>query len=833
MKTINSDFKPCLNSNWQLSKFGSNFTIQSKNNQNQRILLEPHEYDIVSSLFDGTNTLKYIQSIIFQKEFGDIDPQKVEELCAILLENNVIDDGKDHLKIMPPQYTLGLREGLEWIPRSNGFYYLRNPFDVTYMEVSEGTKDALLQFGRATYAEIYDDFGWDETDISSIQDALGKLNMLDSAVIYSDKHKFSQESSWNRIPFWNPDQWLEKRIKSIRFIWDKPSKFLIITFLVFTFSVSLSFRQSLSENALKILSSLSIGDIAQFIIYLFSVIAIHELGHGFTLKSYGMKVPAMGLIIGLMPGIYTDTTDAKGLKKPAQRFWVMAAGIVCQAILWAFGFWVWLIAQDGTWLADSAYIFMFASTFSLIINLNPLTKLDGYYLFAAASDIEDLKERSFSLYKNLFSREGVEETEDKILVLLVYAPLSFAYTFYVLGKLFLFLANNAVAKMPTVLIIFLSVFFAFSLFNKGMKNIPILDVSSSKTKSSTHELNQVKTLALKIPAYIRWPARISFRLAKNLVKPALFLALLYAIGNLSLSDSVTGEAIIASSKGSRRMISMPRAGMIEYVADPDASIKAGDVILQISPKEIDEEIEDLRLQKRDAETKVGLLNKRIESVRNNLIYFEQNLQRYQRLADQGAFPAQSVDEVTNQQQNAISQLETFQLEQANAQSLVAALEGKLIRLEADKQELIMISPINGTMIFQDADRLEGATLPRGEQLFEIVDLTELTANVSVRQVYSDLVKVGSNAVFRPMNLASSEYIAEVVSVPSFMDANGDLSKGTSLLVPIMIKNDGNLRINETGYASIEVEPLKLYQMAFREIADVLPIQRIKPLFLGL
>jgi len=837
IKTMDVNFRPKLKPYWELNlelnRIPKKFNLVLKDNPEKGHPLEEYEYEVIKRYFNGTNTVRDIQRICGQKENGSIAPERIETLCMYLIDKQVLDNHLEQSSRNSSPFTLGLRDGLEWIPLSNNFYYLRNPFDVKYMKVSEETMNALLKFGRATYAEICDEFGWEEKCIKQLEDELGKLKMLGSVVIEGEESKFSHASSWNRIPFWNPDQWLEQRIKSIRFIWSKQSILLIAALLCFTFAVSLSYKESLSENTLEILGSLSIFDITQFIVYSFSVIAIHELGHGFTLKSYGMKVPTMGLMIGLMPGIYTDTSDATGLRKPAQRVWVMAAGIICQAILWAIGFWIWVIAQDGTWLANSAYIFMSASTFSLVINLNPLTKLDGYYLLAAASDVEDLKKRSFSFYRNLLSKGEGEEREDKILLLLAYTPLSFAYTFYVLGRLFLFLGNSAIAKVPTSALIFVATIFAFSLFNKGMENIPVFNISSSKNKLRKYEFNQIKTLTLKIPVYVRQPAKALLELIKPVSKPAIFLLFLYFIGNLSLSTSVTGEAIIASSKGSRRIISMPRDGRIEYVADPDNIIRAGDVILRVSLKEIDEEIENLKLEKEQAETKVNSLKNRIESTQNNLSYLESTLQSYERLLAQGVFSMQSVRETTLQLQNAILQIEDFKQQQISAESSVMTLNGKLSRLEADKQELTVLSPIDGTLILQDSDRLEGATLPRGEQVFEIVDLAKLTANVSVRQVYSDLVKVGSTAVFRPMNLASKEYSAEVISVPSFMDTTDEISKGTSLLVPILIKNDGKLRINETGYASIEVEPLKLYQMAFRELADVLPIQRIKPIFLGL
>jgi len=860
MEKLNSNSRPEIVPSWKLVKHENKEEFALISSDKRAFGISPVASKILMRLFNGKYTIKDIQHICSQEEFGSLPPEYIEQLCLVLFDNSIIsiksepergnlqhnnsdsnadiltNESKNQSQSWTSQvssqialntsesslHTLGLRKGLEWIQYPENIYYLRNPFDVTYFKVSGETKRALEQFGYATRAEIKDEFGWEDEDINQLEENLKKLNMLDSGVTEDEDSQFSITTPWNRIPLWNPDAWLNQKFNAIHFLWYKQTKIIIGTFLVFTFIVSLSLQEALAQEITNLVSHLSIWTVAQFLIFIIFVISLHELGHAFTLKSYGMKVPQIGVILGLMPGIYTDTTDSYGLKHSIQRFWVMAAGVICQVLLWSIGFWIWFLAKDGTWLADSAYIFMVASSFSLVINLNPLTKLDGYYLLVAITQTEDLKQRSFAFYRDLFQERKVVENKSKILILLLYAPLSLGYSLFILGRLFLFFGNNIATQIPIILLIFIISLMLFSLTSRGMEIVP-----SFKVKIDNYKDNPTsETIQLNLPR----PLLEFIKVAK---KPVLFLVIISFVGSCSLPTSVTGEAIISSSQGARRVVSMPRDGLIEYVIQANSQVNIGDRVLQISSEDLNKEIEDISIQKLDAQTKVDSIKLRISSLQERLEYLESTLRSYQPLYEIGAVPLQNIKEINLEKQNTLSEIDTLRAELLNSENMVLTLGTRLSRLEEQKNNLTILASVQGTIIGQDLDRLEGRIVPRGEALFEIADLSELTANVSVRQVYSDLIQEGAEAIFRPTNLANKEYSARVTSIPSALNKEVDSTQKINLSVPILIRNDGNLRINETGYASIKTDRQRLYQIAFRELADVLPLQRFMPIFLGL
>ncbi|HEY9080278.1 site-2 protease family protein [Magnetovibrio sp.] len=127
---------------------------------------------------------------------------------------------------------------------------------------------------------------------------------------------------------------------------------------------------------------------------------VHELGHALTAKRYGCRVPVMGLafILGA-PLAYTDVSDTWRLEKNRERLFVSSAGILAETVLAVIATWGWLILPDSP--ARTA-CFVLASTGwigTLVINLNPFMRFDGYYILSDALGIRNLQGRSFAMGK--------------------------------------------------------------------------------------------------------------------------------------------------------------------------------------------------------------------------------------------------------------------------------------------------------------------------------------------------------------------------------------------------------------------------------------------------
>ena len=122
---------------------------------------------------------------------------------------------------------------------------------------------------------------------------------------------------------------------------------------------------------------------------------LHELGHAYTAVAYGCRIPTMGVaFMFLTPMLYTDVSDAWRLSSREKRIWISAAGVITELTVAIIATFVWAFLPDGT---ARAIAFSFAATgwiLSLLFNLNPLMKFDGYYIFSDWLGIENLQARA-------------------------------------------------------------------------------------------------------------------------------------------------------------------------------------------------------------------------------------------------------------------------------------------------------------------------------------------------------------------------------------------------------------------------------------------------------
>src|SRR5256712_903478 len=134
------------------------------------------------------------------------------------------------------------------------------------------------------------------------------------------------------------------------------------------------------------------------------VSAAHEFAHGFTCKRFGGHVHEIGfMLIYFQPAFYCNVSDAWLFAEKSKRLWVTISGPYLEIFLWALAVIIWRVTEPGTWPSAVALVVVAASAFRLFINLNPLIKLDGYYLLSDALGIHNLRARAFGYVKRRLS----------------------------------------------------------------------------------------------------------------------------------------------------------------------------------------------------------------------------------------------------------------------------------------------------------------------------------------------------------------------------------------------------------------------------------------------
>jgi putative peptide zinc metalloprotease protein len=122
---------------------------------------------------------------------------------------------------------------------------------------------------------------------------------------------------------------------------------------------------------------------------------IHEFGHAFFCRKFGGEVHVMGIMLMIFtPVPYIDASSSWGLRTRWQRALVAGAGMIAELFFAAIAVLVWVNTAPGA-LHSLAYNMMFvASVSTLVFNLNPLLRFDGYYILSDLLGIPNLGQRA-------------------------------------------------------------------------------------------------------------------------------------------------------------------------------------------------------------------------------------------------------------------------------------------------------------------------------------------------------------------------------------------------------------------------------------------------------
>ena len=267
-----------------------------------------------------------------------------------------------------------------------------------------------LQDPQAVIAEVNHDTTLDLDD-TALQDLLTFLrdqHLLQPAPGAAPALAASlarQHGSWSqwllhnylffRIPLVRPDRLLRRALPYVAFLFKRG--FWLLTLLAAVLGAVSVYRES-DRFVATLMDTLTWHGMLAYGAAILFAKTCHELGHAFTAKHYGCRVPTMGLAFLVMwPVAYTDTNEVWKLRRCEQRLAVAGAGILTELAIaaWATLAWAWLPEGGPKQIAFLLSTTTWVST--LIINGSPFMRFDGYFLLSDYLGIPNLHNRSFAL----------------------------------------------------------------------------------------------------------------------------------------------------------------------------------------------------------------------------------------------------------------------------------------------------------------------------------------------------------------------------------------------------------------------------------------------------
>ncbi len=262
-----------------------------------------------------------------------------------------------------------------------------------------------------------------------------------------------------RLWHWNPDAYLTVLYRYLKFLYTPWYAVVSLVALALTVYIFVDRWSDLGRDTLQFYNfrEKTFGDIVEFWLLAALVLFVHETGHGLTCKHFGGHVHKMGFnLIYLTPAFYTDAQEIFVIGGKWERLLTVFWGIWAEMQVCFVATAVWYGTPPGSVVHDAAYkLILITGIMAVILNWNPLIKLDGYYLITEALSLPRLKEQS-TAYALAWVKKRVWKLPVEIpfvprnlrLGYFVYAFLSGAYSYTLLFYVTRFIGNIASSYSP-------------------------------------------------------------------------------------------------------------------------------------------------------------------------------------------------------------------------------------------------------------------------------------------------------------------------------------------------------------------------------------------------
>ena len=384
-----------------------------------------------------------------------------------------------------------------------------------------------------------------------------------------------------KIPLFKPDEWLERTLDKVKFLGSKKIR-NIIYLLGF---IGLFFVIQQFENFTKtFLYFFSFKGLMIYFITLILVKCLHELGHAYVAKYHGCRVSAIGIaFLVFFPFLYTDTTDAWRLRNHKDRLLINFAGILTELHLALIATFVWAILPEGGLKSAAFFIATTSWISSIVINVSPFMRFDGYYVFSDWLKAENLQPRSFALAKwkireTLFGfnhKPPEEINPSRRWTFIIYAWSTWVYRFFLFIGIALLVYYFAFKVLGIILFVIEIYWFIM---------LPILK-----------ELKQW------------WMMRSEIKINKQSFRTISILIICLMILFLPWKSSMKIPAIYVSEKYSKIYAPYP-AKIKEVFIVKEQEVDLGQNLIELYSPELDEEINSIQRKIQLTKTKINRMS---------------------------------------------------------------------------------------------------------------------------------------------------------------------------------------------------------------------------------
>ena len=193
------------------------------------------------------------------------------------------------------------------------------------------------------------------------------------------------------------DRIVTRLFAPVRFFYTRPALLIYAALAVVGTICFAHVLNSARYSILETRDSYALGVLVFLAIDVF-VILLHEGSHAFAVKAFGREVVRGGFMMYLgMPAFFVDTSDI-WMEGRLKRIAVSAAGPASELVIASLLSIFMLAFPDcpANWLLFRIAFFFYLG---VVLNLNPLLELDGYYILMDLLEMPNLRKRSLAFVK--------------------------------------------------------------------------------------------------------------------------------------------------------------------------------------------------------------------------------------------------------------------------------------------------------------------------------------------------------------------------------------------------------------------------------------------------
>ncbi len=207
---------------------------------------------------------------------------------------------------------------------------------------------------------------------------------------------------WMKLPLLRPERLLDLLLPWTRWLFTGPAIMAMAALWIAAGVVLAGHAEAFWADSRQVFSSHNWLLLA---IVWVALKVVHEIGHGLACRSHGGRVTEMGVVFVLFaPMAYVDVTSSLGFRSRWQRMHVAAGGILVELTVAAIAALCWTQATTPFARHLLHNIVVSASLTTLIFNINPLMRFDGYFILEDLLDISNLSTTASRWLQSRYAR---------------------------------------------------------------------------------------------------------------------------------------------------------------------------------------------------------------------------------------------------------------------------------------------------------------------------------------------------------------------------------------------------------------------------------------------